>query len=274
MGNVATFDIGRASPFPGELSAGTHYQRTGSGAPLLLIHDLTLDGSIWSPELVARLKLDFDVVALDLYGHGHSTKAAGLCFLDSFLGQIDRLLDHLGYESCTLVGDGCSSILALLYAAKSPERVNHYLATNCPYTRPIFDVDPLPITAAEALRRDAVLKIFNESCRNWFSPGFLESHRQAGEVVRSMLERCDLNVYSQAFGFFSQGALLQAVADGPIAAHGRFLVGKHDPCSDVAQAERLAQAVGGTVEVVESYHLNAFEHADLLAERIRALHQG
>ena len=49
------------------------YERTGSGPPLVLVHGITESRRTWDP-LIPSLAERFDVVAVDLRGHGESAK--------------------------------------------------------------------------------------------------------------------------------------------------------------------------------------------------------
>ena len=51
------------------------YTRSGTGAPLVLLHGIGLDRRSWDP-VVPALSRHFDVIAVDLPGFGASAPAA------------------------------------------------------------------------------------------------------------------------------------------------------------------------------------------------------
>ena len=50
-----------------------YYQELGDGSPLILIHGLGSDHTVWQG-VIPLLKDNYRVLALDLRGHGMSTK--------------------------------------------------------------------------------------------------------------------------------------------------------------------------------------------------------
>ena len=60
---------------------GTAVEISGSGPPVVLLHGVGLNQSIWA-EQVTALESDFQVITYDLLGHGRSAPALQtLCFL-------------------------------------------------------------------------------------------------------------------------------------------------------------------------------------------------
>ena len=53
-----------------------HYERAGSGTPLLLIHSLGTSSWLWQAE-IAHWSAQYDVVAVDARGHGGSSRNGG-----------------------------------------------------------------------------------------------------------------------------------------------------------------------------------------------------
>jgi pimeloyl-ACP methyl ester carboxylesterase len=97
------------------------YSRIGAGAPLVLVHALGLDRSVWDPVLPA-LARRFDVIAVDLPGFGDSeplppsvepTPAA-------LAGRVALLLDELGIRSPHVAGNSLGGWVALELAALRP----------------------------------------------------------------------------------------------------------------------------------------------------------
>ncbi|KAA9130996.1 alpha/beta hydrolase [Marinihelvus fidelis] len=67
-----------------------------------------------------------DMVALDLAGHGrsaHRPETSRYYFAD-YLFDIDRVLDELGWDDCTVIGHSLGAALGSAFAAAAPERVN------------------------------------------------------------------------------------------------------------------------------------------------------
>jgi pimeloyl-ACP methyl ester carboxylesterase len=94
------------------------YTRTGHGEPLVLLHPLGSDRSVWRPVLPA-LAAAYDVVAVDLSGFGDSAPPydptpAGLAL------DVAELLDELGIAEPHVAGNSLGGWVALELAAIRP----------------------------------------------------------------------------------------------------------------------------------------------------------
>jgi len=112
---------------PREIDAGGKQLRVldlggGDATPVVLVHGFGADLNSWmftQPALAESRR----AVALDLPGHGGSTKMLDGAGESSFAAVIDRALGALGIERCHLVGHSMGGGIALNFAAWQPERV-------------------------------------------------------------------------------------------------------------------------------------------------------
>jgi pimeloyl-ACP methyl ester carboxylesterase len=98
----------------------------GKGEPVVLIHGwLSSAGINWTlPGTAALLAKDYQVIALDVRGHGRSDKPAKEeAYGPELVEDIVRLLDHLKIKKAHLVGYSMGGIIAGNFLAKHPERV-------------------------------------------------------------------------------------------------------------------------------------------------------
>ncbi|KVE34878.1 alpha/beta fold hydrolase [Burkholderia sp. BDU5] len=101
-----------------------HYQIRGAGAPVLFGHSYLWDSSMWEPQLDALSK-SYRVIAPDLWGHGQSGPLpAGTSSLDDLASQMCALLDHLGIETCSIVGLSVGGMWAVPLAHRAPQRID------------------------------------------------------------------------------------------------------------------------------------------------------
>lgn len=106
------------------------YYRTGKGPPVVLVHGITTYSFIWR-RLIPTLKVDFDVIAIDLLGCGDSDKPEGVDYSIKAQGRIIKnLLDNLGITRTHLVthdiGGGIGQIMSVGY----PELVQSLVLIN------------------------------------------------------------------------------------------------------------------------------------------------
>src|SRR4051812_10385787 len=79
------------------------YQRGGHGPAVLLIHGVGGDSSNWGP-IADRLRARFDVIAMDLRGHGKSHLITGPVDAHDLARDAAQVLDECAVERCSVVG--------------------------------------------------------------------------------------------------------------------------------------------------------------------------
>lgn len=92
------------------------------GNPLVLIHGFGggLDNWLFNQPALAE---NHDVLALDLPGHGRSSKEVGGGDMGMLIGVFGDALDAVGIGRAYLVGHSMGGAIALLFAIKNPGRV-------------------------------------------------------------------------------------------------------------------------------------------------------
>ncbi|MCU0805173.1 MAG: alpha/beta hydrolase [Burkholderiales bacterium] len=92
------------------------------GRALVLLHGLASNLTRWS-EFVAQSSLAarWDLIRIDLRGHGGST-APGPLSLEQWAEDIAAMLDREGHPRAVLVGHSLGAQVALVFAARHPER--------------------------------------------------------------------------------------------------------------------------------------------------------
>ena len=94
----------------------------GEGPPLLLLHGFGGDINIWVFNQEA-LAADRTVYALDLPGHGQSSKDVGEGDLDSLVEAVAGFMDEMGIEKAHIFGHSMGGAVAGSLAIKHPEKV-------------------------------------------------------------------------------------------------------------------------------------------------------
>jgi pimeloyl-ACP methyl ester carboxylesterase len=94
----------------------------GSGPPLVFVHGLSGCWPNWL-EQMAAFASTHRVIALDLPGFGHSPGQAGELSMPGYAALLDGLLEQLGHERATLVGNSMGGLIAAELAASFPARV-------------------------------------------------------------------------------------------------------------------------------------------------------
>ena len=105
----------------------TNYHDVGSGESVLLIHGSGPGVSAWANWRLSlpALSTKFRVIAPDMAGFGFSERPTNYQYsMENWVTQAVGLLDALGLERASLVGNSFGGALALALAIHHPERVN------------------------------------------------------------------------------------------------------------------------------------------------------
>jgi pimeloyl-ACP methyl ester carboxylesterase len=94
----------------------------GDGPPLVFVHGLSGCWPNWL-EQMAVFAASNRVVAMDLPGFGHSPGEAGEVSMHGYAELLDGLLDRLGIERATVVGNSMGGLISAELAAAFPDRV-------------------------------------------------------------------------------------------------------------------------------------------------------
>lgn len=121
-----------------------HHRRAGKGPTVLLLHGLAgFHEDFTYAGLVDDLARDFDVLALDRPGYGHSTRpSAALCDIRRQADWLTGVLDALDVDEAIVLGHSLGGGLALALALRHPERVRG-LVLVAPYAYPRTDPEGL-----------------------------------------------------------------------------------------------------------------------------------
>ena len=99
--------------------ARIHYERSGSGFPVLFIHAGIADSRMWEPQAAAFAKT-FDMVRPDMRGFGDTALPPAPY---SGVADLTALLDHLHIDRAHVVGCSMGGTLAIDLALEHPRLV-------------------------------------------------------------------------------------------------------------------------------------------------------
>jgi len=97
------------------------YRVAGNGPVLLLVHGMAGSSVTWR-HVMPALARRFTVLAPDLLGQGQSDKPCGEYSLGAHANTLRDLLDTLGYERATVIGQSLGGGVAMQFAYQFPER--------------------------------------------------------------------------------------------------------------------------------------------------------
>ena len=94
----------------------------GEGTPLVLVHGVAASSATWDTVLDGLRGSGRHVLAVDLPGHGSSSKGRGDYSLGALASTLRDLLDELDVRSSVVVGHSLGGGVAMQFAYQFPER--------------------------------------------------------------------------------------------------------------------------------------------------------
>ncbi|WP_338616733.1 alpha/beta fold hydrolase [Achromobacter sp. E1] len=216
-------------------------RRTGRGEPLVLLHGVGLDHTLWD-DLAPLLEPDFDVLRYDLLGHGAAPALRGPADIQDFIAQLDAELDHAGWQHATVLGYSMGGLIAGAYAAAHPERVSRLVLLNTVFRRTDEEAAAVRarLDAAATQDPEAAAKV---SLTRWFTPAFQAAHPARVAQIEQRLLGNDRQSFLSAYALFALGDPLLAQAAPDIACPVLVMTGEHDVGSNPRMTRELSRAL-------------------------------
>jgi pimeloyl-ACP methyl ester carboxylesterase len=106
---------------------GIHYEVTGEGRPVVLLHGFPDSGRLWRNQVGPLVEAGFKVIVPDMRGYGSSDKPATVDAYNILFAVADvgAVLDDAGIERAHVVGHDWGAAVAWVLAAVAPDRVDH-----------------------------------------------------------------------------------------------------------------------------------------------------
>lgn len=106
-----------------------HYDTSGEGAPLVLLHGLGSSCQDWLLQTQVFSK-SYTVITPDSRGHGDSDKPTGPYSIGLFANDVVALLDSLGVAQVHLLGISMGGLVAQQLVLDRPQRVKSLVLVN------------------------------------------------------------------------------------------------------------------------------------------------
>jgi pimeloyl-ACP methyl ester carboxylesterase len=250
-----------------KLPQGTvHYRDTGSGPPIVFVHGLLVNGTLWR-DVVPALEDRFRCVVPDLPlgSHGAAMDPSADLTPPGLAALVEDFMAALDLRDVTLVGNDTGGAICQIVAANHPGRLARMVLTPCDMYddflplmfRPLQWIARVPggVTAFVQPTRIAALHntplafgllakrpIDRERTRGWLRPALSDAdvRRDARKVLRGIDKRHTLDAAERLRGF-ERPTLFAWAAD--------------DRVFKLDNAERLAATMpdARVVEIEDSY---------------------
>lgn len=235
----------------------------GSGPPVLLIHGLGWDHSLWNPTL-ERFSSHYRMIATDTRGHGESEKPDGPYDMDMFALDYATLIDALGLKRICVIGLSQGGMVAQNLALLRPDLVSALVlvSTSCKSDPSLRDNMEARIAAMDQAGPEAAAMIAAESI---FSPAWRGANAAAlARFVawRSAVPMAPLNSATRALYDFNLSGDLPR-----ISAPTLVVAGEEDVLTRPKGMEEIAALIPGAEYrlIANSGHMIPIEQPERLA---------
>lgn len=245
-----------------EIPAGRiAYSRRGMGRPLVLLHPIGVDRSWWD-EYVGHWSASYDVVAIDIRGHGDSSAVTAPITLADHATDVAAVLRRESLTGATLIGVSMGGMIAQRVAIQFPELVGALILCGTAGGFP-DEVRPRIRARGDLKRQGSMAEVIDETIARWF----------AADTPRpDLLQKCRTRL--AADDWYSWSANWQAIslldnlgelADVPVPA--LVVAGDADASIAPAISQKIADALPNSrfVVIPGAAHFGAFEMRDVFA---------
>ncbi|MCF8565865.1 alpha/beta hydrolase [Alicyclobacillus tolerans] len=238
---------------------------TGQGKPLLLIHGLGLDHSIWQLQQPAFSPY-FRVVSYDVRGHGQSSRSVNYSLVDH-ARDLAQLMNELGIEKAHIMGLSMGTYICQQFVSLYPERVEKMVLAA---TKPSGKTSSTQILIEQAQREgknidfETVMHIAEKACfREGVGPEAVQIYRTASrfDTLESYMEAM------KALTNFDFSPVLPSVR-----AQTLVINGDEDVLTTLSQARAVHELIPGSKLVVMEHcgHLCNIEQPDVFNREVLA----
>jgi len=225
----------------------------GEGPPLVLVHGVGLDHTMWD-RVLDSLGASRRVIRYDLLGHGQTPDPPGPRTLDDFVVQLLTVLDAHRLDRADVAGLSLGGMVVLAAAARHPDRFDRLALLNT-----VFERSPEQVETA--LRRMAIAEsegmaaVADLAVDRWFSTQWQAKHPAQVDQVQRRLADTDPVGYLKAYRVFIAGDPLMPEGATAVTAATLVMTGELDPGSTPAMSRALATAVtGAQVRILAGLH--------------------
>ncbi|CRK49275.1 3-oxoadipate enol-lactone hydrolase/4-carboxymuconolactone decarboxylase [Rhodococcus sp. RD6.2] len=244
-----------------------HLIGPGPGAPtVVLLGSLGSDRSMWDPQ-VRTLSEQFNVLAVDLRGHGGSPVPPGPYTVAELGGDVLTLLDTLALPAAHVVGLSLGGAVAQWLATHSPARVQTLtlLCTSAKFGEPTGWFD-----RAAAVRSGGTGSIAEAVVERWYTSELASRDPELVASSRAMVAATSNEGYAACCEALSEWDGRADLAR--IAAPTLVIAGRQDPSTTPADLGFIAEGIArSALHVLDpAAHLANVEQAGRVTALIAA----
>ena len=255
---------------------GIAYTRCGRGPVLLLIHGVGLRAESWHP-LVASLLEDFELIVIDLPGHGAS-RALNENFttvnFHHYYSEIIEFINSISLNEFTVCGHSLGALLAIELASDQLTNVVGLAALSSVYQRSNNATVAVKSRAAKLSNSAAVTGV-TQTIERWFTNSPAADMLPHAKACEYWLRNNSVEGYAMAYKSFADRRGPSPATLARIECSSSFMTGGLDLNSTPEMSRRLcAETKKAVVSVVPGAgHMMPLTHTAAVADAVLELNQ-
>ena len=249
-------------------NAQVEYDQQGTGAPLLLIHSLLTELTVFDA-MLPRLAKERRVTRINLPGFGSSTPVE-LTSVAAHADHVARVMDALELPRETRAfGNGFGAFVALELAIRHGARFGRLIVADTLAVFPEPARVPFRNMAAK-VSAEGMKGVLDTAIGRMFPPAFAERNPDAIAARKAALAKVDAPCFARACLALASMDLTADVAK--IKNPTLVMCGALDQTTPTALAKELAQKIPGAryEEIADSGHCPMLEQPAVLTEKVLA----
>jgi pimeloyl-ACP methyl ester carboxylesterase len=248
---------------------GTAWRSEGSGEPIVLIHGVGMNQSVWAPQ-VADLRKDFRLIVYDMIGHGASRYDPSTRDIGDYGNQLVELLNTLGLSKAHIVGHSMGALVAIEMAVAHGSRCKSVMALNGVYCRTAEQRRSVQDRAKD-LAQNGKPDSVKETISRWFGEPVPSRDVQAAQLCTRLLTNVPLEGYARAYEIFSNSDERHLGKLGDIKVPTMLVTGELDPNSSPAMSAAMHAEIAGSKILIlpDQRHMMSLVAVDTVNDLIR-----
>jgi (E)-2-((N-methylformamido)methylene)succinate hydrolase len=245
------------------------YEEKGSGEPLIFIHGVGLDHTMWNQQ-IDSLSDSFRVIVYDMLGHGGSEHPPGPYSLSQYVEQLSGLMEFLKIEKTHLVGFSMGGMVAQAFALDFKDKLKTVTIMNAVANR--TDEQRKGILArVEEVRENGPLSTIEPAIKRWFNPTFIQSQQEVVDQVRKRLQTNNPASYLAAYTLFATADAEVWPRLQNIETPAFIITAENDIGSNPEMARKMHEQIKGSdLKIIpDMKHMLPVEGADIINKELR-----
>lgn len=246
-----------------------NYKEKGTGEPLILIHGVGLDHTMWERQ-VEELSADFRVIVYDMVGHGGSEHPPAPYVLSQYVEQLAGLMNCLNIEKSNIVGFSMGGMVAQAFALKHKEKLRTLTIMSAVANRTEEQRTAI-LSRVEEVRKSGPSSTIEPAIRRWFNKEFLETEEEMVNQVRARLQTNNPSSYLAAYALFATADKDLWPQLQNIKLPTFIITGEYDSGSNPEMAMEMHKQIENSVVMIvpNMKHMLPVEGAAITNEAIR-----